>query len=534
MAKKSQVQILRRGTRTDPEVVAQARAQRLVDEERFRAVAFAVESVHQDAVSGFAIRLELDEGASGADRGRELGSTDAECCAGVRLERAHVQRRKQAALVVDPARFLARQERPAGDEQRDLRRAPRAMRIALRERRLGAVDGLRRRFDVDPLRDEPKALELDELPELREERREAAVAPVGPERTDRLVARDGAKAVHREECEQQPALAARYEVVDAPLVDPDDEPAAQLHPCVPQAAAKIVPTPTAYNAGIQRRRQEMAIATFDPGAYKETTRVQWDEAAAAWHRWGPFLERWLGEATDRMLDDVRADGARVLDLAAGAGGQTIAAAKRATAVLATDISERILEFAANEARTAGLANVATRTMDGEHLDVEDGSFDAAISRLGLMYMPDKQAALAEVRRALRPGGRYGAIVFAEADRNPFFSIPIGIIRKRAQLPPPAPGLPGPFSCASLGEQLEAAGFREVEVRRVAAPVELASAAECTQLERESFGALHQMLAGLPEAEREETWAAIEAALREFEGPNGFSGPCELLVGSGAN
>jgi SAM-dependent methyltransferase len=277
----------------------------------------------------------------------------------------------------------------------------------------------------------------------------------------------------------------------------------------------------------------VAGAAFDASRYKETTREQWDDAAAAWHRWSPFLEEWLGEATELMLDlaGVTA-GSSVLDLAAGAGGQTIAAARRAQAVLATDISAGIIEFAAAEARAAGLGNVATRVMDGERLDVEDGSFDAAISRLGLMYMPDKQAALEEARRVLRRGGRYAAVVFAEPDRNAFFSVPIAIIRRRAELPPPAPGLPGPFSSANVGEQLEAAGFGAVEVRRVAAPLRMASAAECARLERESFGALHQMLAGLAEAEREEAWAEIETALREFEVPGGFVGPCELLVGCG--
>ena len=276
--------------------------------------------------------------------------------------------------------------------------------------------------------------------------------------------------------------------------------------------------------------------TFDAGQYKEATRVQWQDAAEAWHRWGPFLEQWLGEATEQMLDlaGVR-DGSRVVDIAAGAGGQTIAAARRAGesgAVLATDISPRILELAAASARAAGLSNVATRTMDGEELEVEPGSFDAAISRLGLMYMPNKQGSLEQARAALRPGGRYAALVFSEADKNAFFSIPIGIIRRRAELPPPAPGLPGPFSSANLGEQLEQAGFRDVEVRRLQAPLRMASAAECTRLERESFGALHQMLAGLDENEREETWAEIERALGEFAGPQGFVGPCEVLVGGG--
>lgn len=276
--------------------------------------------------------------------------------------------------------------------------------------------------------------------------------------------------------------------------------------------------------------------TFDPAVYKETTRVQWEDAAEAWHRWGPFLEEWLGEATELMLDlaEVR-EGSRVVDIAAGAGGQTIAAARRVGdggSVLATDISAAILDFAASEARGTGLGNVATLTLDGEALDVDAGAFDAAISRLGLMYLPDKHRALEEVRGALRPGGRYAAIVFSEPERNGFFSGPIGIIRRRAQLPPPAPGLPGPFSSARLGEQLEAAGFADVDVRRLEAPLRMASAAECTRLERESFGALHQMLAGLPEPEREEAWAEIEEALTAYEGPDGFVGPCEVLVGAG--
>ena len=116
----------------------------------------------------------------------------------------------------------------------------------------------------------------------------------------------------------------------------------------------------------------MGMPTFDPALYKQTTKTQWDDAAEAWHRWGPFLERWLGDATELMLDLAGVDArSRVLDIAAGAGGQTVAAARRAGAVLATDISPDILELAAAEARAAGLGNVATRVMDGESLGVED-------------------------------------------------------------------------------------------------------------------------------------------------------------------
>lgn len=276
----------------------------------------------------------------------------------------------------------------------------------------------------------------------------------------------------------------------------------------------------------------MAEITFDAAAYKESTRRQWHEAAEAWHRWDPVFDEWLGEATELMLNLAGvAAGTRVLDVAAGSGGQSITAARRGASVVATDLSPTILAHAAEAARSAGVA-VETLVADGEELAVDPGAFDAVVSRLGLMYMPHKDRALASAASALRAGGRYAAIVFAEPEANGFFSVPIGIIRRHAGLPAPAPGLPGPFSAVTLGDQLEAAGFRDVEVHRVEAPLVVADAAECARLERESFGALHQMLAGLDEAGREEAWREVEEALGAFEGPAGFAGPCALLVGAG--
>ena len=202
-------------------------------------------------------------------------------------------------------------------------------------------------------------------------------------------------------------------------------------------------------------------------------------------------------------------------------------------MLATDISPGILAYAADAARAAGLANVETREMDGEALDLDDGSFDAVISRVGLIYFPDQQRALSEIHRVLRPGGRLSAIVYSTADRNPFFSIPVGIIRRIAGLPAPAPGLPGPFSLGTPGvleTAYENAGFEDVDVRALDAPVRFPTAADCVRFERESFGALHAMLAGVTQAEREQAWSEIETELGQFESSDGFEGPCQLLVG----
>lgn len=283
----------------------------------------------------------------------------------------------------------------------------------------------------------------------------------------------------------------------------------------------------------------MSTTPFDPDAYKRTTTDQWQVAAEPWHRWGPTLEAWLGDATEAMLDMAGVSpGGRVLDVAAGAGGQTLAAARRVGPdgrVLATDISSNILAFAERNAHEAGLRNVETRVVDGEELDVEPGAFDAVISRVGFIYFPDQDTAFLGMRRALRPGGRLAGIVYSTPDANAFFSIPVSIIRRRAQLPAPAPGQPGPFSLGAPGALdavFERAGFGDVEVRRVSAPLRLPSTAEFVRFARESFGALHQMLAGLSDADREAAWSEIEQELSQYETAGGFEGPCELLVAAG--
>ncbi len=140
-----------------------------------------------------------------------------------------------------------------------------------------------------------------------------------------------------------------------------------------------------------------------------------------------------------------------------------------------------------------------------------------------------------MRRALHPGGRISVIAFAGADANGFFSVPVSIIRRVAGLGPPLPGQPGPFSLGGdgvLAAELTAAGFRDIEVHEIDAPLLLPSAADCLRFERESFGALHQMLAGLGDAGREAAWAEVGDALRQFEDPAGFRGPCRLLAGGG--
>ena len=278
---------------------------------------------------------------------------------------------------------------------------------------------------------------------------------------------------------------------------------------------------------------------FDPAKYKDATLQQWDSVAEAWHKWIPVVRQWAGAATGLMLDVARVGpGSRVLDIAAGDGDQSLLAAQRVGPsgyVLATDIAPKLVAIAGRVFQEAGLKNAEARTMDAEALSVEDASFDAVICRLGLFFLPNLSKALLEIRRVLKPEGRIAAVVFSTPDKNPFFSVPISVIRNRAQLPPPLPGQPGPFSLGAPGVLQDAfakAGFRYVETHYVEAPLHMASAAECVQFERESFGALQQMLAGVNEAERELAWREIERQFAKYEGPDGFESPCEVIVGVG--
>ena len=83
----------------------------------------------------------------------------------------------------------------------------------------------------------------------------------------------------------------------------------------------------------------------------------------------------------------------------------------------------------------------------------------------------------------------------------------------------------------LAKRLSDAGFKDVQVERVIAPVRLDSGLDCLQFEQESFGALHQMLGGLSEPEKDAAWAEIEEALGQFEHDGRFEGPCEMFVAS---
>lgn len=279
--------------------------------------------------------------------------------------------------------------------------------------------------------------------------------------------------------------------------------------------------------------------TFDPVGYKQAIKEEWGRAAQGWHDWIPAINEWLETATEMMLDQAGVVcGSRVIDIAAGDGGQSISAARRVGPtgeVLATDIAPEFVELANGVAGRLKLMQLEAVVMDAEDLTCEDNRFDAAISRLGLMYLPDLQRGLQEIMRVLRPGGKLSVVVFTSAEKTPFFSVPVQLIRDSRGLPPPEPGGPGPFSLGGAGVlagEFRAAGFGKVKESVIEAPLRFSSADECLRWRREASGTMRQMLSGLDQQTKDAIWDEVAAALRTFETKDGFESPCDLLICSG--
>ena len=169
----------------------------------------------------------------------------------------------------------------------------------------------------------------------------------------------------------------------------------------------------------------------------------------------------------------------LIDVGCGTGATLLAAAPRVVPggrLLGVDISAPMLEVARRRVLEAGL----TSSLDLAQVDVqthsfEAGGFDLALSRFGVMFFADPPAAFANLRTALRPGGRLAFVCWTDFGANPFFCLPLEVAVRH--LGPPEerpPRAPGPFAFSEadyVRAILEQAKFDEIRIERVEVPVE---------------------------------------------------------------
>jgi ubiquinone/menaquinone biosynthesis C-methylase UbiE len=269
-------------------------------------------------------------------------------------------------------------------------------------------------------------------------------------------------------------------------------------------------------------------------------RNTWESAAPGWAKWEQAFSAGLSTATDTLIDiaGIRS-GMRVLDLACGAGSQSIQAAKRVGPtgkVVASDISRTMLEHVRRNAITAGLQNIETLECAAEDLDETQTPFDASISRLGLMLFSSPRGALKAVQRVLRPGARFAALVFTSPAKNPFMAQPMAILVRHAGKSPPAPGQPGIFALGGDGvleELMKDSGLADVKTRTVRAPLRLPSVSAALEMMQQAFGAYRAVVASLSDAEKSKAWGGVYECLKQFEISGAFETEFEFVIGSGA-
>ncbi len=271
----------------------------------------------------------------------------------------------------------------------------------------------------------------------------------------------------------------------------------------------------------------------------------WDAAATGWNHHGSLIHNWLRDATQNMLDEAHiGPGARILDVAAGAGDQTLDIARRVGPsgwVLATDLSPAILSLAQKNAEAAGFKQVDTQVLDAQSLRLAGTDFDAAVCRLGLMFCHSPLKALSEIRAALRPLGRFSALVFGPPEHNPCLTITLATARKHAGMAgglairptrPTSPFEPGMLMSLGRPGLLDAllltAGFTDVAVRAVSAPFHAPSVAHYVDFLRSSASPIIEILASLPGAAQQEAWNDMTRQLEVFSTASGWLGPNQLL------
>jgi SAM-dependent methyltransferase len=196
----------------------------------------------------------------------------------------------------------------------------------------------------------------------------------------------------------------------------------------------------------------------------------------------------------------------------------------------------MLEIIQQKASKAGLSNIETRVMNGEQLDVPAGTFDATTCQFGLMLFNDPDSSLRSMRRALRPGGRAGMVVFTTPDKSPHVGVPAAITRDRLNLPPPKPSNPGHFSLGKPGileKRMASAAFADISTETVDCRLRADSAAEFIRLFRGAGAGPTPMMANADEATKDSIWAEITQALSTYEDGTGLNIPAEFLVAAGS-
>ncbi|SEE73141.1 class I SAM-dependent methyltransferase [Streptomyces sp. 2314.4] len=251
-----------------------------------------------------------------------------------------------------------------------------------------------------------------------------------------------------------------------------------------------------------------------------------------WVRQRENLEARYRRLTPQLMAaaGVRPD-SRVLDVGCGSGGTSLAAGRAAAegSVLGVDLSRPLLAEARQQAAAAGLSQVTFAEGDAQIHRFADGAFDVVLSRFGVMFFADPQAAFRNLARALRPGGRLAFLCWRELRENAYLTVPFAALAPYVQLPDlGAPGAPGPFSLDAadrITALLGGAGFEEISLTALDEPMWVGTDADGALAALTAMPMAQEMLSEVGEETGARARAALRDALAAHQGPDGVTLGC---------
>ena len=264
----------------------------------------------------------------------------------------------------------------------------------------------------------------------------------------------------------------------------------------------------------------MTAQGIDPVKFREGQRQVWNSSADGWRKWSPTIDRGASPISDRMVQLAGIKpGHKVLDVACGYGEPSLAAAKAAGpsgSVVASDQSAGQLAFGRERAQAAGLRNIEFVECSAHALDFPANTFDAVLSRWGIIFDPEIESALGRIRGFMKSGARAVLVSWAEPPRVPFLALPFKVARERLQVPPPPAPPPGPFARPtkdSLAAALKGGGFSDIQADEADVVFEWPTVEEYIVFAQETIPPLTQMLAQHPAEVQAEVWNLITNAVR---------------------
>jgi SAM-dependent methyltransferase len=255
----------------------------------------------------------------------------------------------------------------------------------------------------------------------------------------------------------------------------------------------------------------------------------WAREGEEWVRQAARYDAMNAKFGEAMLDAAALQpGERVLDVGCGNGATSLEAARRVQpggAVVGVDLSAPMLGLARQRASEAGVANAEFVEHDAQVHQFEPGAFDVVVSRFGVMFFDDPEAAFATLAGAVRPGGRLAMVVWEDVFKSEWIIVPGAAAAEHVGFPDLGPpGAPGPFAFAD-GDRLKGilagAGFSDIRLEAITRPMRIGDDVDDVTEFITSLELVRDLLfAGKPEDKVAAAIAAAREAVAPYAGPDG--------------